>query len=338
MINATLTLSITSSSGFGQMGGLNSSGMGSSRGGMSSSFGGLGSSSSSIADTMADILTKALFKKNDNGATFDDTTDNPIMEMVASFMDKQSAKYAGPTGAFGGKDHWKNELKEDNGLNADEFKQFKQGLKDALNSIMDGSYSQIMSGGSSSSSLGGGSSLGGVSGHSCGDLGQNSFGSSNGFGSMGMGSSGFGAAGFGSSSIGGTSQISSDLTTVGESGFSMGGNFAAHVGETAIDGLDIKERHGRYKFGREDKDLAKSIGKFMDQHPEKYGEPPKGGWANRIEKRKDFNSEEMGQFKNAMQDVKGLMNGKSMGNSQLDSDGMMLCNSIISDSLYKVSQ
>ncbi|MCA2016943.1 harpin HrpZ family protein [Vibrio tritonius] len=312
MINATLTISISSSQGFGQMGALNS-------GGGRSPVMNFGSSGSSIADTMADLLIDMLFKKNDNGATFDDSGDNPIMDMVASFMDKQSEKYGGPNGDFGGKDHWKKELKEDNGLNADEFNQFKQGIKDALNSIMDGTYASIMTGGSANSN-GFGGSLGGFK--------QNDF-----------GSSGFGAAGFGSSSnIGGGQQCCNGQGAATESGFSMGGDFAAHVGHTAIDGLNIIERHGRFKFGREDKDLAKEIGKFMDQHPETYGEPPRGGWANRIEKRKDFNSEEIGHFKDAMQDIKDLMDGKSMGNSQLDSDGMMLCNAIMSDALYKVSQ
>lgn len=317
MINATLTISISSSQGFGQMGALNS------MGGRSSGTN-FGSSGSSLADTMADLLIDMLFKKNDNGATFDNTGSNPVMEMVASFMDKQSEKYAGPNGDFGGKDHWKNELKEDNGLNADEFAQFKQGIKDAFNSIMDGTYAGIMTGGSSNfgSSMGAGSSLGGFK--------QNDFGSSSGFGAAGFGSS--------SSSMCGGQQRCSDQSAASESGYSMGSDFAAHVGHTAIDGLNIIERNGRFKFGREDKDLAKEIGKFMDQHPETYGESPKGGWANRIEKRKDFNSEEIGQFKKAMQDVKDLMDGKSMGNSQLDSDGMMLCNSIMSDALYKVSQ
>ncbi len=309
MINAMMTFSFSGSSALNSLGNNNAQGL-------SSALGGLGAGGGMV-DMLADVLTQALFEKKGDGATFNNSGDNPLMDMVAGFMDQHRSQYNGPDDAFGGVRNWKDEMSEDNYLDGNEFKEFKQGLKDALGSVLGGGLSQVM--GTLGNAFGGGG------------FGSTSFG--------GSGMSGFGSFSFGlSGSAGGQDMFAfGSMSLMGQSGFAMGGNFASHVGSTALDGIDIQKHHGRFSFGAEDKDIAKDIGKFMDHHTEKFGEPPRGGWANRIEKGKDFNSEEIGQFKDAVSALKGLMVGHSMGDFQIDMDGIMLSNSIMNDAMYKLS-
>lgn len=352
MINATLTITVplNNSSVGGAGGGWNQAGGNSSKG-LNGSTGLPGNGMDELVDLLADTLAKSLFKKEGDGATFDSS--NPLMKMIADFMDKHGSDFSGPHDATGSVRNWKDELTEDNYLSKSELSDFKQGLKGALSTILGGGLSEVMgtagslisglgalAGGIAGGMLGGpaggmvGSSIGGALGNSVGGavsgLGAQLGGQIGGFGSAGFGSAGAGNTGGGGFAL-------RDMSPMAQSGYSMGGSFAGYVGKTAVDGINIKEDDGRYSFSKEDKDLAKAIGKFMDQHTEEFGPQPRGGWASRIERGKDFNSEEIGRFKDAMSAVKSVMGGKSTGDQQLDMDTMLLSNSIINEAMYKVS-
>ncbi|WP_219703113.1 harpin HrpZ family protein [Marinomonas lutimaris] len=334
-----------------------------------------------LVGMLADLLIDSLLQKKGDGATFNNAGNNPMMDMIAKFMDQNASKYNGPHDATGNVRNWQDEMSEDNYLSGSELKDFTSGLKDALSTAITGGLQQILGGiGGSMGGLGGlaggmagsvlgsvggplgsavggmvgdtlGGALGGMAGGAMGGLG-NAIGGLGGSGFGGVG--GFGGAGFGSSSIGnsgiGGGLGLGDMSPASRNGFSMGGDFVSHLGKTAVDSIDIKESgfrsseknssHGgeRFSFSKEDKDMAKDIGKFMDQHTDKFGEQPRGGWASRIERGKDFNSEEIGRFKQAMEAVKGVMEGKSTGDQQIDMDAMMLSNAIVNEAMHKVSK
>jgi hypothetical protein len=347
MINATLTISVP----LGQSGGLlqprtapkNPQTLSQSSGAQSTE---------QMVNALADALIQGMFKKKWDGGTFD--ASNPMMKMVADYMDQHHPEIGRPDDANGHVRNWNDELKEDNYLDKNELSEFTKGLKGFLSDLLNGVGSLMsslgsMAGGLAGSAVGGplgsmaGSAIGGAVGNAAGNVFSglgNQFGGAGGFGGCGFGSAG--AGGFG----GGMNPM--DLSSMGLAGFNMGNSFAMHVGKTAIDSIDINsdapkggnsdmEKFARYSFSDEDKGVAEAIGKYMDNHTDRYGEQPKGGWANRIEKGKDFNFDEISHFKQAMSDVKGIMNGQSTGDSQLDSDAMMLSNAVVFEAMNKVA-
>jgi hypothetical protein len=350
MINATLTITLPLGSldTSGGMGGLNQFG-GQNPTGQDRSIGSTGSGNG-LVDLLADTLIKGLFKKKWDGATFDQN--DPLMKLIADFMDKKGSDYARPDDATGSVRNWNDELSEDNYLDKSELAEFTKGLKDALSSILGGGLSQVLgtagslisglgtiAGGLAGGALGGpvggmvGSSLGGAVGNTVG-------GTVSGLGNQLGGSNGFGRAGFGGvlpNNTGSGGFNLQDMSPMTQLGFSMGGDFASHVGKTAVDGINIKEDDGRYSFGDEDKDLAKEIGKYMDQHTEEFGKQPRLGWARRIEEGRDFEAAEMDRFKQAMGTIKDFLDGKSSGDKDLDMDTMLVSNSIINEAMHKVA-
>lgn len=253
-------------------------------------------------------------------------------------MDQHHPEIASPNDATGHVRNWNDELKEDNYLNKEELSEFSKGLKGFLSNLLNGVGSLVSSLGGLAGSLAGsafggpvGSMVGGAVGDAAGHIAGNvlsglgnQIGGSSGFGHrgfdfQGIGSQGFGSCGFGSAGAGGFGggMSPADLSPMGQAGFDLGNSFAAHVGKTAVDSIDIgkgplglglsdskMDHFARYSFNDGDKDIAEAIGKYMDHHTDRYGEQPRGGWANRIEKGKDFNFEEINRFKQAMSDVK----------------------------------
>lgn len=333
MINATLTISVPLDSA----GSLAQSGA---RGGAAAPpLGGAqgGGGADALVDMLAEALMQALFQKKGDGATFNNPGNNPLMEMIAKFMDQNGSNYGGPHDATGSVRNWQDEVSEDNYLDKQELAEFSRGLKDALSSVLGGLGG--LAGGLMGGAVGGvgGSMLGSALGQELGNgVGGAMSGLGNQNGGLGVG------PGFGGGAMG-------NMSPMGQSGFVTGGNFASHVGKTAVDSIDFKESgfrfdelhlNGgqRFSIDKEDKDMAKEIAKFMDQNPENYGPAPKnGGWAGRIESGKDFNQDEMNRFKQAMNDVKGVMDGQSTGNQQTDMDAMLLSNSIINQAMHKIA-
>lgn len=339
MINATLTVNTPSDNS----GGLMSRGAGGA-GGAGAGAGGRGpgdvqsqgGAMDAIVDMLGDTLIQMLFQKNSDGATFDNPGNNPLMDMISEYMDRNPG-YHSPDDATGNVRSWKDEMSEDNFLNKQELSDFTDGLKGFLTSLLSGDWSSLggelgsLAGGMAGTAMGGpaggmvGSAVGGTAGSLMGGVVDNRVGD---FGGGGM--------------QGGQSPMA-------QNGFSMGSSFASHVGKTAIDSIDIKQTgfrpsemdlNGgeRFSIDGADKDIARDVAKFMDQNPEKYGPAPKnGGWAGRIEQGKDFNQDEIDRFKQGMSDLKDVMDGKSTGDQQTDMDARLASNSIVSDSMYKLS-
>ncbi|QHC49835.1 hypothetical protein EKK97_09785 [Billgrantia tianxiuensis] len=280
MVNATLTISLPleNTGGLAQIGGDGGGAVTQPRGGQGG--GGIGD----LVDLLADALMQALFQKTGDGATFDDSGSNPLMEMVAKFMDQNPSRYGGPHDATGNVNSWQDELKEDNYFNKEELADFGQGLRDALTSVLEGSLLQMLGGvlssiGNAISGLGGmgggmaGGAMGGIGGGMVGGALGDALGSGVG-GAVGSLGNQIGA-GFGGG-------MPRDLSPMGQAGFMTGGSFVSHIGKTAVDSIGIEQTgfrfsemdiNGgqRFSIGAGDKEMAKEIGKYMDQNPKNMG-------------------------------------------------------------------
>ena len=114
----------------------------------------LGGGAQDMVGALADTLMKGLFgDANKNGISkINDwdkgskTADNPLLQMLAEFMDASSGAYGSPHDATGGVRNWKDELSENDTLSAGERDAFKQGLTDALTSMMDQSLNEAIMG------------------------------------------------------------------------------------------------------------------------------------------------------------------------------------------------
>jgi hypothetical protein len=102
-----------------------------------SGLGNLQSNSDSGAGQIASLLGEALFEKNGSGANIRDAK-NPLLGMIADYMDKNPDKFGKPDDANGKVRSWRDELSEDNYLNKEEKQAFTQGLEGLIKDILGG--------------------------------------------------------------------------------------------------------------------------------------------------------------------------------------------------------
>ncbi|WP_116453718.1 hypothetical protein [Pokkaliibacter plantistimulans] len=374
MINATLTISIPLDNSGGLLQGDTN------KGAAPSQQGSQGGSTNPLADMLADALTQALFQKQGDGATFNNPGNNPLMDMIAKFMDQNKSNYSGPDDATGNVRNWQDEMSEDNYLDKNELQEFTKGLKDALSSVLGGGLQQMLGGaggmvsdvGNTISGLGGmagsvaGGALGGLGGSMIGGALGDALGSAIGGSISGLGSQigglgggfggGFGGAGFGSASpqstgFGGGSTLG-NMSPAMQSGVATAGSFASYAGKTALDSIGThNDSDTRYFVNKEDREMAKDIGRFMDQNPEIFGKPEyqkdnwdkaktdDKSWADALSNPDDdgMSKESMDKFKQAISMLKDTMDGKSTGNQQTDMDAMLLANSLVNQAMHKVA-
>lgn len=95
------------------------------------------SSSDGTAGQIASLLGDALFEKNGSGANIRDAK-NPLLGMIADFMDKNPGQFGKPDDANGKVRSWRDELGEDNYLNSDEKQSFTKGLEGLIKDILGG--------------------------------------------------------------------------------------------------------------------------------------------------------------------------------------------------------
>ncbi|MFJ2536421.1 DNA-binding protein [Pseudomonas sp. NPDC087614] len=110
------------------------------------------SNSDSTAGQIASLLGDALFEKNGSGANIRDAK-NPLLEMIADYMDKNPEQFGKPDDATGKVRSWRDELGEDNYLNSDEKQAFTKGLEGLIKDILGGG---TQSGGNASAGAGSG--------------------------------------------------------------------------------------------------------------------------------------------------------------------------------------
>ncbi|MGE8187523.1 DNA-binding protein [Pseudomonas sp. NPDC086278] len=95
------------------------------------------SSSDGAAGQIASLLGDALFKKSGSGSTIGDAK-NPLLGMIADYMDKSPGEFGKPDDANGKVRNWRDELGEDNYLDANETKAFTKGLEGLIKDILGG--------------------------------------------------------------------------------------------------------------------------------------------------------------------------------------------------------
>lgn len=396
MINATLTISIP----LDNAGGLLQSGA--NKGAAAPQSGTQnGGGTNALVDMLAEALMQALFQKKGDGATFNNPGNNPLMDLIAKFMDQNQSKYGSPQNATGNVRNWMDEMREDNYLDKNELQDFSKGLKDTLSSVLGGGLQQVLGGvgglvsgvGNAISGLGGmagslaggalgglgGSMIGGAVGDALGSAiggtvsglgsqigglgnslggglggglgGAGGFGGTSGFGGTG----GFGGAGFGSASpldtgFGGSTL--GNMSPAMQSGAATAGSFASYAGKTALDSISThNDSPTRFFVNKEDREMAKDIGRFMDQNPEIFGKPEyqkdnwdkaktdDKSWATALSSPDDdgMSKGSMDKFKQAISMLKDTMDGKSTGNQQTDMDAMLLANSLVNQAMHKVA-
>ncbi|MDI2591024.1 harpin HrpZ family protein [Pseudomonas sp. N3-W] len=93
--------------------------------------------SDNTSGQIASLLGEALFEKNGSGANIRDAK-NPLLGMIADYMDKNPDKFGKPDDATGKVRSWRDELSEDNYLNSDEKQSFTKGLEGLIKDILGG--------------------------------------------------------------------------------------------------------------------------------------------------------------------------------------------------------
>lgn len=332
----------------------------------------LGGGGQDLAGALTDTLMKGLFGEPDSKgiSKFNDwdkgskSTNNPLLDLLAEFMDASTGAYGKPDGKAG---NWKEELFENDTVNQQEREAFGQGLKDVLSMFLDQAINEAIMGAALSSKMGGGlggglgnmlgGGLGGGLGNMLGGglgggLGDNLFGN-NPFSGGSTGSPfannpfSSGLSGLGSSILGG------GLSGMGQTGMGFGLDLASHMGLQQLNDIgthvDGKNRHF---INEENRGTAKEIGKFMDQHPEIFGKPEyqkdfgpvkadTKSWAEALSNPDDdgMTGESMDKFHKATNIMKDVMLGDT---SQCPSkatagDAMLAVSNIVSEGLGKAS-
>lgn len=309
---------------------------------------------------LTDTLMKGLFGEPDkNGISkINDwdksgkTSENPLLQMLAEFMDSASGAYGTPHGQAG---NWKDELSENDTVNKQEFDAFKQGLTDALTSMLDQSLNNAimnlgmgMLGGlmGGMGGMGGGMNpLGGMGGGSpFGGMGGMGGGSP--FGGMGgMNPFAGGMAGLGGALLGG------GMGGMAQTGMGFGLGMGNHIGMNSLNEIGThKDGDNRHFVNEEDRGTAREIGKFMDQHPEIFGKPEyqkDGGsvktddksWAEALSNPDDdgMTGDSMNKFLDAKNIVKDVMLGdiSRTSGTAMAGDAMLAGSNVIMEGLSK---
>ncbi|PAU60058.1 hypothetical protein [Pseudomonas indica] len=275
----------------------------------------LGGGTQDLAGALTDTLMKGLFGEPDKKgiSKFNDwnnkSADNPLLKMLAEFMDASNGAYGKPDGKAG---NWKDELTENDTVNQQERDAFGQGLKDALSMFLDQAINEAIMGAALGSMLGGGlggglgNMLGGGLGGGLGDMLGGGLGGGlgnmlggglgGGLGSMlggglggGLGDNLFGnnpfAGGTNSTPFGenpfagglsglGSSLLGGGLSGMAQTGMGFGLDLASHMSLQKLSDIGTHvDGQNRHFINEENRGTAKEIGKFMDQHPEIFGKP-----------------------------------------------------------------
>ena len=268
-----------------------------------------------LAGALTDTLMKGLFGEPDNKgiSKFNDwnkgAADNPLLKMLAEFMDASNGAYGKPDGKAG---NWKEELFENDTVSQPEREAFGQGLKEALGMILDQSLNEAIMGMALGNMLGGGmggglgNMLGGGMGGGLGNLLGGGMGGAAGgtAGGAAIGASGgvavdspgaglggkpfddnpfaggatgtpFGENPFSSGLSGlGSKVIGGGLSGMGQTGMGFGLDLASHMSLQKMNDIGTHvDGQNRHFVNEGDRGMAKEIGKFMDQHPEVFGKP-----------------------------------------------------------------
>ncbi|MDO7925211.1 DNA-binding protein [Pseudomonas sp. KFB-139] len=243
------------------------------------------------AGKVASLLSDSLFEKSGSGANIRDT-DNPLLGMVADYMDRNPEEFGKPHDANGKVNGWRDELSEDKYLNSKEKDSFTKGLEGLIN--------EFLSGGSTGQNVSGGSGFGtGNSGFNTGNTGTppaSNFGGSP-------------AASGGAASGGGLQELLAALL--------------GSLGEEKLDNLLTPNtapnaKSGQMSFNFEDKDVLKEISRFMDMHPEEFGKPDgkSKDWMGELSEGDNVMSKAEGeQFQKAINMIKGEIKDSAQGNS-----------------------
>ncbi|WP_417692640.1 DNA-binding protein [Pseudomonas sp.] len=237
--------------------------------------------SDSMAGQIASLLGDALFEKSGSGANIRDA-DNPLLGMIADYMDKNPDKFARPDDANGSVRGWRDELSEDNYLSGDEKETFTKGLESLIK--------DLLGGGTQSQGLGSAGNTGGTGG-------------------MG-GSGGWNNTSGATGSDNAIQQLLSAL--LGSLGEEKLDNLLKPTGNP------IRDARGEMEFSNEDKDVLKEVARFMDMHPEEFGKPDgkSKDWMGELSEGDQFMSRgESAQFQKAIDMIKGEVKGSAQGNS-----------------------
>ncbi|OEC32658.1 HrpZ protein [Pseudomonas cuatrocienegasensis] len=241
------------------------------------------------AGKIASLLSDSMFEKSGSGANIRNT-DNPLLGMVADYMDRNPDQFGKPHDANGKVKGWRDELSEDKYLNSKEKDSFTKGLEGLINEFLSGgSTGQNTSGTSGTSGLGAGNTRASHSTANCG---------------------GAPAASGGTSSGGGALQ---ELLAA----------LLGSLGEEKLDNLltpntAANAKSGQMSFNFEDKDVLKEVSRFMDMHPEEFGKPDgkSKDWMGELSEGDNVMSKAEGeQFQKAINMIKGEIKDSAQGNS-----------------------
>ncbi|MBU3057514.1 hypothetical protein [Pseudomonas indica] len=320
----------------------------------------LGGGGQDLASSLTDTLMKGLFGDADSKgiSKFNDwdkgskSTDNPLLDLLAEFMDASNGDYGKPHGKAG---NWKEELSENDTVNQQERDAFGQGLKDVLSMFLDQSINEAIMGLALGNMFGGGmgsNPFGGNGSDPFGGNGSNPF-SNNPFSGSGSGSNPFSSNPFsnGLSGLGGL--FGNGLSGMGQTGMGFGLDFASHTGLQKLNDIGThKDGDNRHFVNKEDRGTAEEIGKFMDQHPEIFGKPEyqkDGGsvktdsksWAEALSKPDDdgMTGDSMNKFHEAKNILKDVMLGDTSRcpSKATAGDAMLAISNIVSEGLSKTS-
>ncbi|GFM85755.1 hypothetical protein PSCICO_11540 [Pseudomonas cichorii] len=251
------------------------------------------SDSNGSAGKIASLLGDSMFEKSGSGANIRNT-DNPLLGMVADYMDRNPEEFGKPHDANGKVNGWRDELSEDKYLNSKEKDAFTKGLEGLIN--------EFLSGGSKGQNVSGGSGFGtGNSGFNTGNNTGSTHSSSNCGGSP--------AASGGAASGGGLQELLAALL--------------GSLGEEKLDNLLTPNtapnaKSGQMSFNFEDKDVLKEVSRFMDMHPEEFGKPDgkSKDWMGELSEGDNVMSKAEGeQFQKAINMIKGEIKDSAQGNS-----------------------
>ncbi|MFJ4143898.1 DNA-binding protein [Pseudomonas sp. NPDC089734] len=249
------------------------------------------SDSNGTAGKIASLLGDTMFEKSGSGANIRDT-DNPLLGMVADYMDRNPDQFGKPDDANGKVNGWRDELSEDKYLNSDEKEAFTKGLEGLIN--------EFLSGGSKGQNVTGNSGFG---------TGNTGFGTGNNTGTRSSSGCGGSNAASNSSSGGGLQELLAALL--------------GSLGEEKLDNLltpntSPNAKSGQMSFNFEDKDVLKEISRFMDMHPEEFGKPDgkSKDWMGELSEGDNVMSKaESEQFQKAINMIKGEIKDSAQGNS-----------------------
>ncbi|MBI6854915.1 DNA-binding protein [Pseudomonas lijiangensis] len=247
------------------------------------------------AGKIASLLGDSMFEKSGSGANIRDT-ENPLLGMVADYMDRNPDEFGKPDDAANGRvvKGWRDELVEDNYLNKHEKESFTKGLEGLIN--------EFLSGGSKGQNVSGGSGSG---------TGNTGFNTGNNTGSNALPNFGGSPAASGGAASGGGGLQELLAALLGS------------LGEEKLDNLLTPNtapnaKSGQMSFNFEDKDVLKEVSRFMDMHPEEFGKPDgkSKDWMGELSEGDNVMSKAEGeQFQKAINMIKGEIKDSAQGNS-----------------------